>query len=950
MMTSGLAERVAASPESAASFADILAAIEAGSPFLWQLVERDPARIERFAAAPPETSLRRIVGAQTELGAACLSGDDVARQMRRNRADHALLVALADLGGVWSLDEVTAALTAFADASVRSAVAVAMRDVAEGGRLRLDACGPDGEGCGLAVLAYGKHGAGELNYSSDIDLVVFFDPEAPVLPAGAEASRLFNRIAQGIVKLLSERTQDGYVHRVDYRLRPDPGSTTAAIPLPAAYTYYETVGQNWERAAMIKARPVAGDLRLGHAFLGDMEPFVWRKYFDFASIADIHAMKRQIHAIRGHDEIAVAGHDIKLGRGGIREIEFFVQTQQLVFGGRRTGLRGRRTLDMLGELEADSWIGREARDELRDAYGFLRRTEHRLQMVSDEQTQRLPSDETDLARFAAFAGYRDLAAFSAELMRHGRRVQHHYRLLFEDAPELASDRGDLVFTGPSLDPSTIATLGRLGFREPDRAAETVRGWHFGRRSAVTSARAREVLTELVPALLEALGGTMDPDGALARLDAAFGRMPGAVELLAMLRSSDRLRLLFADLLGSAPRLADEVAARPHLLDAMIDPGVASPTTAEGPGRDELVALIGAPANTEEFLDRLRDGARQMQFLTGARMLSGMMAPVEAGSVLAGIAEAAIGVSLDWVRRAFALDHGVVQGGEMVVLGLGRLGGRDLTATSDLDLVVLYDFPDVSRTSDGERPLDAVVYYTRLTQRLIAALTVPTRRGRLFEVDMRLRPSGTKGPVATQFSGFAAYHAGDAELWEQMALTRARVLAGSADLAGRTTDAIAGILRRPRDARTVYRGVRAMRTLVAQGKGEDDPRDLKLAAGGLLDLDFLAQAFVLAHASWYPHLVGCSTPSVLAKAATIGALAPADARMLAAAYRTLDDILHWQRLTLGDHPEAAEGAPAVVARLAGLVGCPDPGALRSYLDDLRRQVRALFERTLRGRSA
>ena len=331
------------------------------------------------------------------------------------------------------------------------------------------------------------------------------------------------------------------MHRVDYRLRPDPGSTPTAVSLASAYVYYETVGQNWERAALIKARPVAGDLALGETFLNELRPFIWRKYFDFASIADVHAMKRQIHAVRGHDEIAVAGHDIKLGRGGIREIEFFVQTQQLVFGGRRPGLRGRRTLDMLKALHDEGWITAKARDELSEAYRFLRTIEHRLQMVADEQTQRLPSDEEQLKRFAKFCGYPTVKAFSKALTDQAKIVQGHYALLFEEGPELATDVGSLVFTGSDDDPDTLATLQRLGFREPERVAETVRGWHFGRRPAIQSARAREVLTELTPALLSALGGTADPDGALAALDRAFGRMPAAVELLTILQSHDRLR-------------------------------------------------------------------------------------------------------------------------------------------------------------------------------------------------------------------------------------------------------------------------------------------------------------------------------------------------------------------------------------------------------------------------
>jgi glutamate-ammonia-ligase adenylyltransferase len=931
------------------AFTALVQGVAAYSPFLWRLALADLGRLERFAASAPEVAQAEIVAAQRAIGrrfaAGELTRDAAASELRRNRAASALLIALADLGGAWSVEEVTAALSDFADASVESATEIALVEAASSGKVAPPA--EDGTGTGLVVLALGKHGARELNYSSDIDIILFFDPETAPLTGASSPGQIYSRIGQTIAKLLQERTADGYVHRVDYRLRPDPASTPVAVSLPAAYSYYESVGQNWERAAMIKARPVAGDRAIGEGFLADLIPFIWRKYFDFASIADIHAMKRQIHVVRGHDAIAVAGHDIKLGRGGIREIEFFVQTQQLVFGGRRPALRGRRTLDMLAALHDEGWISAQARDELSAAYRFLRAIEHRLQMVADEQTQRLPGDPEELERFARFCGYECTAAFSDALTAHARRVQHHYARLFESSPELASDLGDLVFTGSEDDPETLATLSRLGFHDPALAAETVRGWHFGRRPAVTSARAREVLTELVPALLSALGGTADPDGALSRLDRAFARMPGSVELLTILKSNKQLRELFADLLGTAPRLADAVGVSPHVLDAIIDPAFLRPARDEDAIEADARQLIGQPADTEEFLDRMRDAARQLQFVTGARLLSGVVPPREAGADYAAIARAMIRAALEWVRAAFEAEHGTVPGGRIGVLGLGRLGAMDLTASSDLDLVILYDFDEANRTSTGRRPLDAVVYYTRLTQRLIAALTAPTRRGKLYELDLRLRPSGSKGPVASQFSSFVTYHVDEAELWEHMALTRARVLAGDAPFAAEITQAVTGILTRPRDRAAVLRDVAAMRALVAQEKGEGDGWDLKLASGGLMDLDFVAQAIVLAHAQQHPLLVGLSTQAVLAASGEIGLLDADSSAALVAAHRVLDNVLHWQRLTFGGQLEESERSPATLRRLATVAGAPDPANLRSLLDEIRSGVRTTFDRLLRA---
>ena len=455
---------------------EVLAGIADQSPFLWGLARRDPARLlrirEKKSDAALDSALRRL--------SACHAADcpeaHAMRLLRKAKQEVALIVALGDLLGEFDVVAATRALARAADHFVATALRVALR--LSGDKLALvDPHEPECD-CGLVILALGKHGAEELNYSSDVDLVVFYDLDSPALAAGQGARANSLRLTQHVVKLLQERTGDGYVLRVDLRLRPDPGSTAPAVSLEAARHYYETLGQNWERAAMIKARAIAGDLALGADFLQEMSAFIWRKYFDYAAIADIHAMKRQIHAAKGHAEIAVAGHDVKLGRGGIREIEFFVQTQQLIFGGRRRQLRGARTLDMLRQLAADKWITPRAADDMSAAYLFLRAVEHRLQMLDDQQTQRLPEDATALKNFARFCGYAGTAGFSRDLLRHFHAVERHYARLFEHAPGLDSRAGNLVFTGAADDPETLETLRDMGFRDPALAAETVRGWHL----------------------------------------------------------------------------------------------------------------------------------------------------------------------------------------------------------------------------------------------------------------------------------------------------------------------------------------------------------------------------------------------------------------------------------------------------------------------------------------
>ncbi|MDP4005264.1 bifunctional [glutamine synthetase] adenylyltransferase/[glutamine synthetase]-adenylyl-L-tyrosine phosphorylase [Methylobacterium sp. NEAU K] len=919
------------------------------SPFLWQAVTRSPERLAALMEQPPEAASRAIIARQRAVGGACGANPDlseVGRRLRRNREAHALLVALADLGGCWDLDAVTRALSDFADASVNGATDALLRQGMAAGRFRP----PDPEApqvdSGLVILGLGKHGGRELNYSSDIDLVVFYEAERAAAVASADPKAFFVKLAQGLVKLLSERTADGYVHRIDYRLRPDPGSTAVALSTGFAFEYYQTLGQNWERAAFIKARPVAGDLPAGAAFLAGLAPFIWRRHFDFAAIAEIHAMKRQIHLVRGHDTITVAGHDIKIGRGGIREIEFFVQTQQLVFGGRKPELRGRGTVAMLARLVAEGWIDGQARDELTAAYGFLRTLEHRIQMVRDEQTQRLPTGDAALDALAAFAGFASREAFEAALLHHAGRVQAHYALLFETRPGDGSGEDRLVFGESEADPATLAALEAFGFRDPRLAWETVQGWHVGRRPALRAGRAREILAETLPGLLRALGGTADPDAALLTLDRAFARMPAVAELLAILRSHERLRLLFADILGTSPHLADTVSLSPHVLDTVLDPDFVAPAPDPEQVGTQYRALVGQPASHEEFLDRCRDATRQLVFVTGARLLSGIITPHQAGEAYSAIAEATIALNLETEGLRFARDHGAVPKGRCCVLALGRLGSRQLSAVSDLDLVFLYDFDPENRMSDGPRPVDAVVAYNRLAQRLYAALTTATRRGRLYAVDLRLRPYGSHSPPAVQLDGFTAYQRDAAEPWEHMALTRARVVAGDPELGAIVTARIAAVIAQPRDPAQVCAAAGAMRALVARERGHAGPHDLKLAPGGLFDLDFLAQSIVLGHA-WRDG-IGLSGAEVLRRAGACGLMPAAQAEPLAETYDFLDAVYQWQRLVLAD--PGSDPSASAARQIAKAVGLPDARSLAAELHRHRRRTCALLARIKRSVAA
>jgi glutamate-ammonia-ligase adenylyltransferase len=924
----------------------LLLAIADHSPFLWRLIIGDPPRFLRLLRTAPERRLDRLL---RELTATCdVLSDQAAlmRALRKARQEVALLIGLADLGGIWSLQDVTGALSRAADVFVRCALRYLLRDARAHGRLRCEESRLE-EDCGLVVLALGKLGAGELNYSSDVDLVVFYDSDCTCVADGVAPGPFYVRLTQALARLLSDRTSDGYVLRVDLRLRPDPGSTAVAISVESALNYYEVVGQNWERAALIKARPIAGDIVLGEALLSELSAFIWRKYFDYAAIADIHAMKRQIHAVRGHGQVIVPGHDLKLGRGGIREIEFFVQTQQLIFGGRRSNLRGRRTLDMLSALQAEGWITRQAVEDLSPAYIQLRTFEHRLQMIADEQTQRLPSDPEALERFARFCGFTGYPAFEAELTRTLLRVEDHYSKLFEHAAGLDTETGSLVFTGVTDDPETLETLRALGFRKPELAAETIRGWHFGRRPAVQSPRAREVLTELIPALLDSLAGSGDPDAALAAFDQALARMPAAVELFSILRANKPVRDLFGDVLGSAPRLASIVAQRPHLLDTAIDPqflqGITDATAYEARAQ----RLLEAPT-LEIFLDQARILAQEEAFLIGLRILSGVLDPLEAGPVYSALAESIVSVTLARIETEFQREHGKIPRGRCCVIAMGKLGSREMTAASDLDLILLYAFDRDRPQSDGARPLHASVYYTRLTQRLISALTSATRQGRLYDVDLRLRPSGRSGPVATQLRSFVEYQSNAAETWEHMALARARPIGGDSTLRDDARAAIHAVLTGERDARRIAREASEMRALIEKQKGTGAKFDLKLTQGGIIDIEFITQYLTLAHARSCPDLLLTETGAKLAAALRGGYLSSEQGATLIHAYQLYVRFTQMQRLTLGADADPSIAAEGVKRRLAEAMDVPDLQRAEMQITETARSVRAIFQKVLRAK--
>ncbi len=915
---------------------DLLAGILGASPHLTSVIERHPECLLRALAAPPEQHFDSLVQ-DARLGVDAAAGAPAAmRALRLFKSEVALLVALCDLGGVWPVMTAARRLSEAADVAVAAAVRCLFREAAGRG----DWLAP--EPSGYIVLAMGKHGAFELNYSSDIDLIVFYDPARIRLRADLEVQHFFVRLTRDLVRLLHERTQHGYVFRTDLRLRPDPGSMPLAISTDAAFNYYESVGQNWERAAFIKARPIAGDIAAGESFLEGLAPFIWRKYLDFAAIADIHAMKRQIHAVRGFGQIAVAGHDIKVGRGGIREIEFFAQTQQLIAGGRQPALRVPATLVALERLSAAGWIGVDVRDDLDAAYRFLRSVEHRLQMIGDDQTQRLPEDPEKLAALARFCGFPDRPAFASRLTVELQRVQAHYVRLFEQSPELTRRGANMVFAGEADDPGTLQVLGEMGFARPAGVIAGVRAWHHGRYPAVRTARARELLTEVQPLLIEALAATANPDLAFIGFDRFLVELPSGVQLFSLLKRNPSLMELIAAIMGTAPRLARILSKRRRVLDAVLAPGFFGSV----PSADDLDAIIATEltgaADFQDVLDRARGIGHEQAFLVGVRVLTGSISAAQAGGAYALLAERMIAAVQAEVEREMAKMHGRVPGGGMAVVAMGKLGGREMTAASDLDLIAVYDFDARADASDGLKPLSPTHYYTRLTQRLISALASQTAEGNLYEVDMRLRPSGQKGPVATQLSGFIDYQRRDAWTWEHLALTRARVVSGPPRLRAAVEQAIRQVLTRRRDPARIAADVRDMRARIEKEKGTKDIWDIKQVNGGLVDLEFIAQHLQVVHAHAHPEILSTSTIAALVNLGEAGLLPARAVEALLPAARLYHNLTQVLRLCL-DGPfvpaNAAEGLKVLLARAGE---SPDFARLEADLAARQAEVAKFFK--------
>ncbi len=802
-------------------FTDAIRRAKANAPFLRDALDAQPDLAALLAAGDLASAFDYCAAAGDGAG-------DIGVALRKERLALALTVAIGDLAGALSLEDVTQRLSDFADRALDAAIRDAI----------VRRC-PDVDPAGFAAIALGKHGGQELNYSSDIDPILIYDPDTLPRRGRDEPGEAAQRIARQIVETLSARTEHGYVFRVDLRLRPASEVSPLAISVNTAISHYESSALAWEQAAFIRSRAAAGDVALGQSFLSAIRPFIWRRSLDFGTIDEIGRLTAKIRDHYAGGQALGPGFDVKRGRGGIREVEFFAQTHQLIHGGRNPALRVRKTCDALSKLAEIQSISADDAHMLASHYRRLRTIEHRLQMIDDHQTHSLPRDWAALDRVAQLDGMADGRALLSELDVVSSATAARYDAL------LATFRRDeaqkTVTTLPDSPPLLADIMASLGFDDPGNVADMITNWRGGGVRAIRSVPARAAFEAVLPALMQALAKAPDAGQALNRWDNLLRSLPSAINIFRLLEARPDLLGRVMAILSHAPALADDLARRGDLMDTLIDRSALDPMPCV-PDLAAQMAASEAGDDYERLLDAVRLKVGEKRFGLGVQLIEASADPLEIAAGYCRVAEAALTTLTQATIAEFQQNHGRFANSALIILALGRLGGGALTHASDLDVVFMFS-GDPEGESDGRRPLGVTHYYQRLAQRVIAALSVPTATGALYEVDTRLRPSGAQGLLAVPVASFMRYQREDAWTWEHMALCRARVVYG--DGAALEGD-IRRFLAEPRDMARLSADLLEMRATMAQHKPPAGPLDIKLVRGGLVDIEFLVHGLQLRH--------------------------------------------------------------------------------------------------------
>lgn len=926
---------------------NLLLSIFSNSPYLTSLLFKYFELALSLFSIPPEELLEQTFSSLNDDFLKITTIVELMRLLRTAKAHVALIIAVADLSGRWDLTKTTKGLSDFAEITLNLSVNFLIKEGVSSSNLEHSFLDDNySTNSGYVILAMGKLGGYELNYSSDIDLIVLFDLEVVKYCGKRSPQDFFVKMTQKLVKIMSDRTADGYVFRTDLRLRPDPGATPVALSMEGAEIYYQTVGLNWERAAMIKARPIAGDIEEGHNFLERIRGFVWRRYLDYAAIADIHAIKKLIHEHHSHSGIMLEGHDVKLGRGGIREIEFYAQIHQLISGGREPALRvapTRLALDALSEMNK---LTIEENKTLQEVYVFLRTLEHRLQMINDDQTHELPTEENDLNRISKFMGFEYFADFEMAVINRLNAVNELFNALLQDTNQ-TEDEDDILLSFPSdkYHPATIKTIEDAKFHDAKKAYELIQGWMLGRYRACRTDRAREILKNLIPEMLNVFGKQDDPDSVLVKFDDFLSRLPSGVQLFSFIKAQPWLLDLLAQIIGMAPFLSSQLSRNPLMLDAVLNAEDFKNNSSLKDLSNSLDEQLLLARDFQDILDHTRKWANEAKFQVGLQILRGNTDVIHSGETLTHIAEVSLNTMLTHVKEEFAKKHGIIKNSSLCILAMGKLGSYEFTTTSDVDIVLIYDADDMSAVSNGAKSLGVNHYYARLSQNFINSITALTAEGKLYEVDMRLRPSGTAGPLAVSIESFNDYQKGQAWTWEHMALTRGRVISGPDTLRIKIETIIHNILSHPGRAHdNLLHEVAKMRVKLAENFGTDNIWSMKNIRGGIIDIEFICQYTLLANGDKYPSILKRNTLRQLKEIKKAKILSADDVKTLSKACHIMQTSQSLLRLCLGTTSKSKERPPALLETLAERLETP-PQNLEKLITTNQKNVLDLYKKII-----
>jgi len=881
---------------------------------------------------------------------------DVMQVLRRAKACMALYLACDDIAGREPTKAICQKLSEFADKCLHLALGWLITRAYTAGDLKPppDAYSPEptldgaAQSSGFAILALGKHGGEELNYSSDIDPIFLYDPEKLVYTGRKDVRSFCQKLSKSLIRLMDQTTADGYVFRMDMRLRPDPSSTPLAIPIGALESYYHSKALNWERAAFIKARVAAGDNALGNSFLKALAPWIWRRSIDFAALDELSGLKRQVEE-QAAKSARGGSIDIKVGPGGIREIEFFTQIQQLLFAGRDADLRARDTQSALTALAHAGHISRPLADQLIHSYWQYRQLEHRLQMVHDAQTHSLPADQTQLDTLANFSGFADAASLKAWLLQANRFVRHHYQALL---PRSAQTSPQQMQPLPDLHAGLAEHLDALGFDNPLQAAQLLHRWRSQEYRSLSAPRALSLLEDILPRLVLAFSQSPDPNAALISCDRLFERMPAGVPLLSLLRANPEFFARMTKVMTVSTAMADALSRRPERWGAALEPGYMAAMTLDFDFAADLQSRLDTATSYEDALDISRIYKADSQMRISLQLIEQLISSEVAAVLLGKLADAVLLCVFQLAEKRLAARHGRFGGCAMYAVALGRYGGGQLTTESDLDLIFYYSTPKglkATAMSDGPKPLSTSQYFSRLGQQVITAITSPTREGVLYELDARLRPCGAQGPMVVHSSSVEKYYhtpenQGGAWVWEYMAQTRAREIMLTQKAGGKAAQGInyqnllSAISADPKLSQDIY----DMHQKLKSGRDDGQHWDIKLRRGGLVDIEFIIQYLLLRDI--VPQAIACppKLQTAISLLAKYGSLTSDQAKSLLDAVGLYEKLLLLLRLCFKSSRNVPKKLPVGVADLLiAQTGASDQQSLRKKLEDCSAVVLDIF---------